>query len=354
MADEYIADESGFNDTVWDGQSITLTAAAFAARAGVPVGGPVVTRSGVLPSYGDPLRYVSNGDMTGTLKAGAYWLASTAALHGGYLVVVPTDQVFTHTTAASSLRNDLIIVEVANTGVVSTSFKKVRIHKVTSGGGTPVMPTPIGVGTSIAIASVPIPANATAIGTPVDLRTFTAAAGGGVRFANRAAAEAAQLPEGTPVFLRDVQRAGLVGINGAVVLAGPPVVRQEDGTNGHANANLSPSSQLQSLPLTTFTLPNALKGSLLECEFSVVLDSPGAQINVADGAGTVTLDMAGRRRTLRWHSRGSTVRMYKFGTLSANVGADGNQPAVLSVTLDANTAIGVHIGEIEVYIRELH
>ncbi len=349
MAVEYIADESGFNGTVWDGQSITLTAAAFATRTT-----GAVTRSGVLPSFGDPLAYVSNGDMTGTLKAGAYWLANPAALHGGYLVVVPTDQVFTHPTSAASLRNDLVIVEVANTGLDSTSFKKVRLHTVPSGGGTPTMPTPIGVGTSIAIASVPVPANANAIGTPTDLRTFTAAAGGGIRFASRAAAEAAGLPRATPVYLKDVQRAGMIGEGGAVILAGPPVVRQEGGTNGHSNYNITPDDELTSVAVSTFTLTGVLKGSLLECEFSVVLDSPGAQINVADGAGTVTLDMGGRKRTLRWHSRGSTVRMYKFGTLSANAGADGDQPAVLSVTLDANTAIGVHIGEVELYIRELH
>lgn len=203
MATEYIADDSGFDGTVWDGQSVHLTASAFAAR-----GVGVANRSGVLPAVGSPLAYVSNGDMTGTLKAGAYWIASPTAVRGGFLVVVPTDQVFTHPTAASSVRTDFVIVEVAATGVAASSFKKIRLHTVASGGGTPVMPGPIGVGASILLHAVPVGANATAIGQPQDLRTYTAAAGGMVQV--NSIGELAALPAGTPYYDLSTARAGIV------------------------------------------------------------------------------------------------------------------------------------------------
>lgn len=97
---------------------------------------------------------------------------------------------------------------------ISEVTVRVRIVKGEAIAGTPAAPstnwvTPGGAGLSLgngawaSLATISIPFTATSVSTITDERVWTAAAGGTVRVASVAALTAANLPEGTPVYILD-------------------------------------------------------------------------------------------------------------------------------------------------------
>ncbi len=207
MPSEVLLDLTADGVPSWDTESISKHTAAFAlGTAGSAV------RGGVVPATGDPLKYVATAGLTGTVKSGRYAMPLSSGLYGAYPLWLPSDTVLTHDAAdATNPRTDLIIAELALTGIQATSFGKIRVLKGIASAGAPVPSTnwitpggsavDLGVGRWVSLASVNIPAapNA-ALGAITDQRVSIGSPVVPVNGAFATPSLAATLPTDTAVW----------------------------------------------------------------------------------------------------------------------------------------------------------
>lgn len=140
----------------------------------VMFGGPSTTLArpgGVVPGFGGALACSTGGGLTVTITSGAALVASNAG-SGSYRVVNDANLTRTVTAGSATLRIDLIIVKVYDTGVAATSYGDVEVVQGTAGAGVPAMPAGIN---AVKIAEINVTNSVT---TVADKRTWTAAVGG--------------------------------------------------------------------------------------------------------------------------------------------------------------------------------
>lgn len=204
----------------FDGKSGGLTGAVIRIGDTVGLRGTTgaASRGGVAQALSNPLKYDTNGNLTGTLRAGRYFFPAPDSANGMHVLELLTDTILTHPTPnATNPRRDLIIAEVGDYGD-STSFKQFRILPGTPA-SSPVDPTwsaeagkpaTLGNGGYAVLARVPIAANASALGTIVDLRTY--AAQGTQIVADLT--EATALPEGVHFYMMSTDQMGVKKASG--------------------------------------------------------------------------------------------------------------------------------------------
>jgi hypothetical protein len=243
MATEVAVHEGGLNGEVFGEQSVgqnLATAIHGGATSAAAVGG-------VIPGGTNPLGYVASGGLTGTLKAGRYFVPSSNPAYGGFQLTLPADTVLTHDTASSSqARTDRIIAEVAAVGT-SASFKKFRILKGDAVSGAPAptvnwttvngAATDLGVGAWVVLHDVTIAASATSFAQSAvtDRRTYAAAAGGTQTVKDYATG--ATMAEGRRFYATAERRFG--GINGGGAYLDPRGTVVVASTSAIAGAGLA-------------------------------------------------------------------------------------------------------------------
>jgi len=136
-------------------------------------GGPTTTLArpgGVIPGYGGNLA-VSSAGLTVTVGSGAA-LVAHASGQGSYRVVNDAPVNVSVAAGSVTLRKDLIIMRVYDTGVAGTSFGVVEVVQGVAGSGAPAMPAGAH---AVKIAEINVTNSVTTVS---DFRTYAVAVGG--------------------------------------------------------------------------------------------------------------------------------------------------------------------------------